>query len=79
VQALEDQEDPLVVLQLDPYAVVADRETPEPILALSGDADLRRPLGPELDRVGEQVLQDVRELGGVGPCAKRKPGPKTGL
>src|SRR3954454_9040920 len=57
VQALEDDEDPLVVLGVDPDAVVGHGEAPGAVVALGADRDARGLVAAELDRVADQVLE----------------------
>src|SRR6185295_4331385 len=65
VEALKDPEDALEVLRLDPDAVVLHREAPRLAFPHGGDVDLRG-LGPaELDRIGDQVLEELKELRGI--------------
>jgi hypothetical protein len=66
MQALEDQENAVSILRLDPDSVVGDGKQPERSVALGRDDDARRLIAPELQRVAEQVLEDhghERELG----------------
>ena len=51
--------------RLDADAVVADGEAPGIAFALSREVHPRRLLASELDRVGDQVLEELAELGGV--------------
>src|SRR5580658_10620889 len=51
VEALEDHEDPLVILRQDPDPVVPDRKEPVASLPLGLDPDVRGLLAVELDRV----------------------------
>src|ERR1044072_8843307 len=63
VQALEHAEDHLGVLGVDADSVVVDREAPLRVLALRAHAHLGHGAdGHELDRVGDQVLQELGEL-----------------
>ena len=65
VQSLEEDEDPVEVLGLDPDPVVRDRETPPPVLALGRDPDPRELVRPELERVLDQVVEDQLQFGGI--------------
>src|ERR1700733_2298764 len=60
VQALEDQENAVSILRLDPDSVIGDRKRPERAVALGRDDDPRRLLALELQRVADQVLEDDR-------------------
>src|SRR5437763_12165784 len=62
VQALEHLEDALAVARVDADAVVGDREVPRVGLAARGDLHQRSRLAAELQRVGDQVLEQLREL-----------------
>src|ERR1051326_7475909 len=57
VQPLEDHEDPLGVLGLDPDPVVAEGEQPEIAVPAGRDGDPGRLGGAELQRVADQVLE----------------------
>src|SRR5215472_18626436 len=64
VQALEDHEYPLGVSRGDADAVVAAGERPDPVTLLSRDPDHRVLVkAPELDRVGDQVLEQLGQQG----------------
>src|SRR5215467_12579381 len=63
MQPLEYHEDALEVLPLDADAVVGDREAPLALLLLHADVDAQRLVRlPELDRVADQVLEELSEL-----------------
>ena len=66
VQALEQHEDALEVLGRDADAVVAHREAPAGVARLGLDVHLRRLGAAELDRVAEQVLEQLGELRRIG-------------
>src|ERR1700733_7249232 len=55
MQALEDQENAVSILRLDPDSVISDGKRPERPVALGRDDDARRPLALELQCVAEQV------------------------
>ncbi len=63
VQALEDDEDALEILRVDPDAVVADREDPLHVFLLDADMDFRPFFAVELDRIADQVLEKRLDLG----------------
>src|SRR5205814_2210421 len=65
VQALEDDEDAVGVLGVDPDPVVLAAEAPEAVLALGGEADDRRGVAAELDRVADEVLEHEPQQPGV--------------
>src|SRR5206468_7185881 len=67
VQALEDDEDPRGVLGIEADAVVADGEDPLVAFAPGRDMDEGRGLAAELDRVADQILEDLPESNRVGP------------
>src|SRR3954453_13534431 len=67
VQPLEDHEDPPRVARVEPDPVIADREHPLLALASGGEVDVGRALAPELDRVADQVLEELADLGAVAP------------
>src|SRR5580693_8254403 len=67
VQALEDQENAVSILRLDPDSVIGDGKRPECAVALGGDGDPRRLLAGELQRVADQVLEDDRHQRELGP------------
>src|SRR5580693_1707219 len=60
VQALEDQENAVSILRLDPDSVVSDGKQPERPVAVGRDDDTRRLLALELQRVAKQVLENHR-------------------
>src|SRR5262249_52747798 len=62
VQALEDDEDPLRVPHLEADAVVSYRDDPLLAFAVRLDPDVRRILPAELDRVRDQVLEELADL-----------------
>ena len=64
MQALEDDEDPLGVLGLDPDPVVRAGELPEARVVIGAprlEADDRQVVGAELQRVGDEVVEDGDE------------------
>jgi hypothetical protein len=66
VQPLEDHEDAISVLRVDPDPAVAEREQPERLVPADRDHDPRRLSAAELQRVAEQVLEhrdEQRQLG----------------
>ncbi len=67
VQSLEDHKHLLVVLRGDTDAVIPHRE--EPLLAVAPAADMNvgpAPVTAELDSVGDQILEKLRQLHRVG-------------
>src|SRR3954447_1194958 len=62
MQALEQHEDALEVLRLDADAVVGDADAPLGIFLLRRDVDARRRLAAELERIADQVLEELHEL-----------------
>jgi hypothetical protein len=66
VQALEDHEQPLRVLGIDPDPVVLDGEDPRTPVVPRRHVDPRGLAAAELDRVRDQVLEHQHELRGVG-------------
>src|SRR5439155_2048523 len=62
VQALEHLEDALAVARVDADAVVGDLEVPVLALAARADLDARGGLAAELQRVGDEVLEQLGEL-----------------
>src|SRR5690348_11287916 len=62
METLKDDEDALRVLRRKPDAVVPDGKVPEILLARGGEGDLWRRLAAILDRVGNQVLEELAEL-----------------
>src|SRR5437660_11390764 len=65
VQPLEDDEDAVEVLRIDADAVVAHAEQPLAVAALGANLDLRTGRSAELERVGDQVQEQVLELARV--------------
>ena len=64
MEPLEDHEDPVEVLGLDPDPVVLHREPPGPAVRFRRDTHPRRDsLAVELERVAHQVGKDLAELG----------------
>src|SRR4051812_3309979 len=75
VQALEHHEDALEVLRLDADAVVADDDVVFIGFFAPGDVDPGHARSPELERVADQVLEELRHLQLVGRHAgQRVPG-----
>jgi hypothetical protein len=73
VRAAEHGEDPLLVGRSDADAVVGDRDAPAvAVLALGAHGHVRRPVTGELQRVGDEVLQDVDEQVLVGEHARQR-------
>src|SRR4051795_12497268 len=62
MQALEQHEDALEVLRLDADAVVGDADAPVAALVDGRDVDPRYARAAELERVADQVLEQLREL-----------------
>src|SRR5918994_4180999 len=72
MQALEDYKDPLQVLRLHAYTVIADREQPLSVPPFGSHVDLDRSLAAaELDGVGEEVLEELYELALVAQHARQ--------
>ena len=65
VQPLEDDEDALEVFGLHADAVVLHREYPMALVTAHADVDSRRLLAAEFDGVADEVLEQLRQLGGV--------------
>ena len=65
VQALENLENPPGILRLNADAVVPHPKEPLLLLPAGADVDFRRPLAVELDGVSDQVLKELRNLGGI--------------
>ena len=65
VQALKDDEDALEEFFLDPDAIVAHGKSPATILPPGSDVNLRRLGAMEFQGVGEQILQNLRQLRGI--------------
>src|SRR5438132_848988 len=61
MQALEQHEDALEVLRLDADAVVGDADVPLAGLLHRADMDVRPRRAAELERIADQVLEDLRE------------------
>src|SRR3569833_517623 len=59
MQALEDEEDALTVLGVHPDAVVGAGELPAGAVAAGADVHARRLVAVELDRVADEVLQQL--------------------
>lgn len=66
MEALEDDEDAFKILRLDANAIVRHREPPATALAARSDMEPGRLLAAELDSIAQEVLEHVRQLGGVG-------------
>src|SRR5687768_5634100 len=62
VQPLEQDEDALEVFSRDADAVVADPETAHLAVGFGRDVDAHRVLAPELQRIAEQVLEQLQQL-----------------
>ena len=71
VQALEDQEDAILVLRVDADAVVAHGEQPMVSLPAGVHVDLRRRFAAELQRVADEVLEQLGQLRRVGPDGRQ--------
>ncbi len=65
VEALEDLEDLVAVAVLDADPVVADREAPLPLSRFGLHLHPGRAVAAEFDRVGNQVLAELGQLGWV--------------
>lgn len=74
MQALEDQENAVSILRLDPDPVIGDGERPVRPVPLRGDDDARRLLAPELERVAEQVLEHRGHERQLSPHDRQRPG-----
>ena len=66
VQALEDDEDAFGVFRGNPNAVVAHDEMPAPVFFAGADVNDGRPFAAELDRIADEVLEQLRELDLIG-------------
>ena len=66
MQALKDQEDPVEIFWVDADAVVLDRDHPFTVAPLGPDADQGRRLPAVLERVADQILQQLAHAEGVG-------------
>src|SRR4051794_26660848 len=62
MQALEQHENALEVLRLDADAVVGDADAPLRVFLQRRDANARHRLAAELERIADQVLEELREL-----------------
>jgi hypothetical protein len=62
VEALEDPEDPILIVGGNADAVVADRDDPFGVTALRSQMDGGSGVAAELDCVADQVLEQVDEL-----------------
>src|ERR1700687_2647545 len=69
VQTLEDHENTLGVLRSNSNSVVGHAEQPIVTRFLGRHRDHWWRLSPELDGVSDQILEDLRDLGAVGPHA----------
>src|SRR5256714_2794295 len=65
VQPLENDEDALEVLGIDPDAVVADVKHPLAVVPLRRNPNLRRARPAELEGVREQIQEQVLQLPGI--------------
>jgi hypothetical protein len=65
VEALKELEDALEILRLDTDAIVPDREDPALRVPADADMDLGGLLATELNCVADQVLEQLRHLGGI--------------
>jgi len=74
MQALEDQENAISVLRLDPDSVIGDGKHPERPFAASRDGNARRLLALELQRVAQQVLEDHAQERGLRPDHRQRRG-----
>src|ERR1700753_2887699 len=67
MKPLKDDEDSIRVLRLKPNAVVLDGKEPVGPFSRGFDIDLGRRVGlAEFQRICDQILEDDRELGGIG-------------
>jgi hypothetical protein len=62
MEALKDDEDALRILRRNPDPIVPDGKVPGISLARGGEGDLWRRLAAILDRVGNQILEELAEL-----------------
>src|SRR5690348_1215814 len=62
VQALEHEEDALAVLRIEPDAVVGDREEPRAVVFAGAHVHARTLGAVELERIRDEVLEELREL-----------------
>src|SRR5207344_1466513 len=66
VQPFEGREDPLRVLRIDADCVVLHREAPAFVGLLDADVHARGLLVAELQRVADEVLEELDELRRIG-------------
>ncbi len=66
MESLKDGEDSIGELGIESDTVVPDGEGPKPVIPIGGDMDLRRYLPTELDGVGDQILEQLGQLGRIG-------------
>src|ERR1700732_2005787 len=62
VQALEHHENPLEIFRRNTDAVVLHRKVPEYAVRFSMELNLRALIATELDRIGNQVLEQLAQL-----------------
>src|SRR5579871_3212289 len=74
MQALEDAEDALRVVGLDPDAVIFDRENPFAAGLPAGHMDHGLPAFIELDGVPDQVLKNLGEQARIGHARRQRAG-----
>src|SRR5581483_10506183 len=65
MQPLKNNEDAVREFRIEADAVVAHRKGPLARLTLGGNVHPRRRLAPELDRIANQILEQLSLLGGV--------------
>src|SRR6185437_12306579 len=73
VQALEDDKDALGILSVEADAVVRNGEQILRTVPLRADTHQRRRVATELDRVADQVLKDLAQLGWVAQQHRQRP------
>ena len=65
VETLKEQEDPVAVLRIEAHPVVADRELPLAFPFLGPDVHGGRAEGAECEGVGDQIVKQLADLGGI--------------
>jgi hypothetical protein len=62
VQTLEEAKDLLLILGIDPEAVISNGELPHVIMSLGGDVNLWTPLTAVSNRISDQILKQLLQL-----------------
>src|ERR1700681_3392225 len=71
VQPLEDSENPVVILRRDADAVVSDRKKPVLPFLLGRHVYVQRSLAAILDRVADQVLEELDQGAALQPDVRQ--------